>query len=650
MHRFVRSSCLAIISLFSVCTGLAATHNVQCGGRTLHETMPVGTVASTPILVLNGGAVESATNSIWATPPTCTTAVTTSTGVGTYTITANAGTLTSALITAGDTATYTNGTMQVVSAATWQGAVLTTAAYPANWTAGPSFPAISVASNGLCPVVVDGVTDNSDCLELIRRIGRDTATCVATIATGGVLGTCTSGSSLTGVANGTILQNGIVNTITVTSSTTFTLGTAVTPATGVLIELQPWTVNTNGTSTISVTAGPPLTTQTTLWVKHIPYPGTVTNATTFTVSGTLFPPTYVGAAAYNNQSATFNYGPQSQHFLWPAGVVATSTPINVPGTFYDDDGMGAQASTIRLLPNSPLFQPGSPLLVNGIVQFWNPSSVGGNSNFQEYIHNLGIEIGDGNPLAVPITTVANNSGSWDNVQVTCDDSACPYMVSFTRAYAGPMFWHNVALYGGGYAFYNSQGEYSDTLEGLTTEGQTTGVFFAQYLKASARHWYSDNTVQAWYGYGSTPSAGSILDSSLMNGGAGITAIQTGVNSAIYAKNVTIGGYGTSISDSYTGTAVTSTGNITEHMSGTQQSLFNSSSTPTSLHLPESEIPVPSDPAVTSWVMLPSNLANWPSTIAGATGTVYMPCGIYSAMNGSMYDNFDFTFRAFCQSL
>jgi hypothetical protein len=168
-------------------------------------------------------------------------------------------------------------------------------------------------------------------------------------------------------------------------------------------------------------------------------------------------------------SATTNGDIDSALPLFPPGCYATSQPLIIYGNNWTLWGAGPQRSYIRLLPNSPAFNAGS------VTQFFSPQSVMKNDNFQEYVYNLGFNIGLGNPDAIPFTTIQNNSGAVRNVQIWADDSNCPYAINFHPEYPGPMLFKNVAIYGCKMAYSSGQGEYSITFENFTTEAQTITV-------------------------------------------------------------------------------------------------------------------------------------------------------------------------------
>ncbi len=329
---------------------------------------------------------------------------------------------------------------------------------------------------------------------------------------------------------------------------------------------------------------------------------------------------------------TTNGGAFPLYLYFPPGCYATSQPLTIYGNSWTFWGSGPQRSYIRLIPNSEAFNTGHP------TQFFSPQSVGGNSNFREYLYNLGFEIGVGNPDAIPITTVQNNSGAIRNVQVWADDSTCPYALNFNRAYPGPMLIKDVAIYGCAMAYSSGQSEYNITIEGFTTEAQTGTVLDNHFIKASIRHWLSDNQGLALHAYGSTSSNVTVMDSKLLNGNARTPAILVDKANSVFLSHVSSTGYSATEVDSGTGATMTRPGNIDQAWTGEAQTLFNRSSKADSLHIPARETPQSEDPPVAQWTKLSQSIASWPQEFTQArSSTVYASAGVYSAVGSTYID-------------
>lgn len=320
--------------------------------------------------------------------------------------------------------------------------------------------------------------------------------------------------------------------------------------------------------------------------------------------------------------ASTNGGTSPLFLYFPPGCYATSEPLIIYGNTWSLWGSGPQRSYIRLLPNSAAFNTGHP------VSFFNPYSVTKNSNFREYVYNLGFNIGVGNPDAIPFSPVQNNSGTVRNVQIWADDSNCPSAIGFNHEYPGPMLFKNVAVYGCRAAYSSSQNEYSITFENFTTEAQTEVVLDNRYLTVSIRHWLSDNAVPALHVYGATTANVALLDSEIRNGDPKTAGILVDHGSALYIENLLASGYKPTEIDSGTGSPIKRTGDIPQAWTGSGQSVFNSTQRPDSLHLPVRETPEPNDPPVAQWFRLDAHAERWPEQLHQTASTLYAPPGVY----------------------
>lgn len=322
-------------------------------------------------------------------------------------------------------------------------------------------------------------------------------------------------------------------------------------------------------------------------------------------------------------AATTNGGTTPIFLYFPPGCYATSQPLTIYGNTWALWGSGPQKSYIRLLPNSPAFNIGKP------VQFFSPQSVTGNSNFREFIYNLGFNIGAGNPDAIAVTTVQNNVGSIRNVQIWADDSRCPYAINLRRGYPGPMLLKDVAVYGCKAAYSSNQNEYNVTVEGFTTEGQTETALDDGAIAASIRHWLSDNAVPALHLYGSATATVAVLDSEILNGSHESTGMLVD-KASLYLKNLTSTGYGITESDRSGKVPVLRRGNIRQAWTGDAQSVFDGAQGPDSLHIVVNETPVVNDPPASQWTKLGSTPGDWTAEIEKSkSSTVYLPPGLYA---------------------
>lgn len=601
-----------------------------------HYTMHVGDLVPPCILqISNGTTTVSESSTLFSGSASCSMGATSASSVGNYTITVSQGTLAS--LTGGDTINVVNSQITVIATDN-EGAALSAVSYPPGLKSATRFPAIDVTSNGIANWVGDGSTDNADAILEILAMGSGTqlATVGVVTTTGTSTVTWTSGTQFTGLASGSpIIIDGLINSISSVTDATHLVTTSIVEGgatlTGVQLEFPPWVVNVSGT-TVTAVSGPTFVGETgNIIIGQTTYTiSSVTDAThlVLTTTGT----TVTNTKMYEDAASCCSSGSGGStplNLYIPAGVYATSQPVHLYLNYWQLMGVGPQSSIIKLLPNSAAFNTGTN------TEFVNPQSVGGNQNFHQFLFNLGIEIGRGNPNAIPLTSEMNNVAAIRNVQVWADDSVCPFAFDLRRGFPGPMLVKNFALYGCTNGISSNQNEYTTVFEGLTTEGQLGLVVDPTSHNMAIRHVLSDNTGQFLSTGASTPyGVVSLLDSEILNGSGSATGIAVAAGGSVYVKNLHVTGYLHSIVDSSTGTPVTLNGDVAQSWSGPAQSLFGG--TPDSLHLPENETPIPSDPSPSTWTVLDSTVANWPTEISGsASTTVYAPPGGYNTTAGTV---------------
>jgi hypothetical protein len=599
-----------------------------------HYTMHVGDLVPPCIIqISNGTSIVSESNTLFSGAASCSIGATSVSPVGNYTITVSQGTLAS--LTGGDTISTVNSQLTVI-APDGEGASLTVAGtLPPGFFGGIRFPAINMTSNGIANVVAGG-TDNAAAFLELTAFGRGTQLATVSVATSAGTSTITqtSGTQFTGLAAGTPIKvDGLINSIASVTDATHLVTTSTVEGgvtlTGVQLEFPPWVVNVSGTAVTAV-SGPTFTGLTgQMLIDGTVYTiSSVTDATDIVL--TTSAPTLTNKNMYKGPASCCSAGSGGstpQNFYLPAGVYSTSQPLQLYLNYWQIIGDGPQSSVIKLLPNSPMFNTGTA------TQWISPQSVGGNQNFHQFVYNLGFEIGAGNPNAIPLTTEMNNVAAMRNVQIWADDSVCPYAISERRGFPGPMLLKNIAIYGCNNAISSNQNEYTTVIEGLTLEGQTGVVMDPTSHNYALRHVLSDNPAIFFNGATGSYGVVSLLDSELLNGNSSTNAIGILSGGSGYFKNVHVTGYQHSIVDSSTGTTVTVDGNVTQSWSGPGASLFGG--TPDSLHLPENETPIPTDPSPSTWTALDSTVANWPTEISSsASTTVYAPPGGYNTANGS----------------
>ena len=343
----------------------------------------------------------------------------------------------------------------------------------------------------------------------------------------------------------------------------------------------------------------------------------------------------------------------------PAGTYLVSDTVlrkDSNGLFVGDMilyGQGEGKTTIKLMDNAPGFgNPTNPKPVVLTASYCfageapscnrNRDHAGkgeGNEAYRNFVRDLTVDTGSGNPGAIGIDFLANNGGSVRRVTVRSGDGQGVAGVSMTRKWPGPAIIKNVHVQGFDYGVDVSQSTYGMVLENLTVEGQNKAGIRNNKHVLSVRNMRSVNSVPAIQNLG-TFSLLSVLDSHFEGGVSASSAIEN--EGHLFARNVTTAGYNSAI-QGVSGEAVS------EYNSHPVLTLFSSSER--SLNLPIKETPTePFEPSdqwtnVEDFGAIPrdvtfdgSNIDNTPliqAAIDSGATTLYFPPGQYS-VKGTIY--------------
>ena len=307
-------------------------------------------------------------------------------------------------------------------------------------------------------------------------------------------------------------------------------------------------------------------------------------------------------------------------------------------------GQSQENTIFKWNDNLPLFQgPGNVVALD----LYN----GNNGNeFGNYIDDLTIDIGAGNPKAVGLQYQTNNFGSVKNVTIRSSEPAHRGATGLDIAFnePGPMLLENVTIDGFDKGIIAAPQQYSAVFEGLTLRNQRVQGLEVYRLPLSIHNFTSVNTVPAvvldsGYGWGNVV----ITDSNFSGGAPGAYAVinqNIAANQAsaglVLLRNLTTSGYTGALDDQSAGRQINSSF-ISEY---TTQAPLSLEAIPPghTLNLPiETTPPLPQDPPAT-WVSVASfgatgndgfddTAAIQAALDSGAT-TIYFPTGTYHVAN------------------
>jgi len=224
-------------------------------------------------------------------------------------------------------------------------------------------------------------------------------------------------------------------------------------------------------------------------------------------------------------------------------------------------GQSATGTIIQLTSSNAAFQnPSSPKAMIKTESIYNTS----NDAFNNFIWNMTLNVGSGNPGAAGIDFLANNTASIRDVTITAPAGSGYAGVLMTRAYPGPCLIKNLTVNGFSNGVVMGQSEYSVTFDGLTLNGQSTVGLSNNAMPLSIRNLTSSNSVPAIKN-----SSGLIvlIDSTATGGASGTSAVVISGSGGAFVRNFTSSGYGNSVqNNSATGTKVNApAGYVTEYI-------------------------------------------------------------------------------------
>jgi hypothetical protein len=173
----------------------------------------------------------------------------------------------------------------------------------------------------------------------------------------------------------------------------------------------------------------------------------------------------------------------------------------------------------------------------------------GNEAFQNFIYDLTVDTGAGNPGAIGIDFLGNNLAAIRNVLVRSGDGSGVAGISMTRQWVGPALLKHVEVVGFDYGIDAAQSEYGITFEDIEVSGQNRAGVRNHDNVLSFRDLSSDNSVPALL---NTGGAGLVvlIDSDFAGGSTDTSAVINEVGE-VYLRNVSGDGYRSLLQDGST---------------------------------------------------------------------------------------------------
>jgi hypothetical protein len=330
-----------------------------------------------------------------------------------------------------------------------------------------------------------------------------------------------------------------------------------------------------------------------------------------------------------NQPDELNGRPKALYF--PAGVYLVSDTVDWFGCCVTLQGQGTESTIIKLKPGSPKFQNAST--PRPVIKTEN-----GNMSFRQNVWDMQILVGMGNPGAIGLDYIANNSGAVRNVLIRSEDGAGVSGLELTRNWPGPNMFKNLHIEGFDYGIRVNYIEYSQTYENILLRNQRVAAIKNDGAVMAMRNIVSYNKVPVIKNDGYGTGLITLLDSRFFGGDASVSAIETSSTKAayVYLRNVVSAGYKSLVKND--GNVIPGTVATEWYSSSRVYSLFANAASASMLKLPIENTPNFHD----------ANLANWSAVtctgydcqvstqlqaaLDSGKSTIYFPFGVRLVYN------------------
>jgi len=258
--------------------------------------------------------------------------------------------------------------------------------------------------------------------------------------------------------------------------------------------------------------------------------------------------------------------------------------------FLTYQGQSEAGTIFRLKDNSPGF--GDPAKPKIVFSVYDGQSTG--DLMHSYVRNLTVDVGSGNPGAVGLRFLSNNSGAVYNVTIRSSDpkKAGKLGLDLTQGQQGPLLIKHVTVIGFDCGVEVAR-TFSVVLEDLTLQHQNVVGFLNSDGRTTLRGLKSVNSVPAvrnkWMDL-------TLIEANLSGGSAENSAI-INENARMFLRDIKQSGYGHVLQEAG-GTHDGAT--LDEWYEGKGNSLFGAE--PKTLHLPIKETPeIPWESDLSKWV-------------------------------------------------
>lgn len=301
------------------------------------------------------------------------------------------------------------------------------------------------------------------------------------------------------------------------------------------------------------------------------------------------------------QALIDQYKGKQPTFYFPKGTYLVSDTLDVGDTKHSWDrlvtfqGQSEAGTIIKLKDNAPGFD--NPQQDKVVLQVYRGDKTG--DAMHNYVHNLTVDVGSGNPGAVGVRFMTNNSGAMTHVTIRSSDPQLRGYIGLDlrQDQIGPGLCKDIEVIGFDYGVWRTTG-FHFTLENITLRDQrVVGFYNEQFAKTALRGLKSVNKVPAV----KVEGRGSyllLIEGDFNGGDPSQPAIIA--QSGVFLRDIRQQGYGHMLQKS-DGTFIDGS-ELREWYTGKGYSLFGDE--PATLRLPIEETPeIPWQDDLSKWVIV-----------------------------------------------
>ena len=249
--------------------------------------------------------------------------------------------------------------------------------------------------------------------------------------------------------------------------------------------------------------------------------------------------------------AALNEAQSSASILYfPNGTYLVSRPLY----FYRwlmIQGQSEENTLIKLKDRAPGY--GNPETPNWVLFASPPGSnlegSGDNTAHSQYVMNLTVDTGTGNPGAMGMMFISNNGGGLRDVTIQSGESQGPIGLDLRKAWDGPALYKNVTIEGFAVGIHVRNETYSSDFENLTLIGQGVAGVINENHPLTFRHLVSSLDVPVIKNQGSGGLV-VVLDSSITGRENPTVAIENDAGGGVFLRNVCVQGYESELTGPY----------------------------------------------------------------------------------------------------